>query len=136
MLFTNIERVTEGTKSGGLLAKLFGGRTQQDLIADGHSRASHGTFFNILVPVTGMGDLETGLAQTVEAEEVEYSWETGKTDEEGKPERQRLPTSKRVTYSELPQHLLIGLKRFDIDMVNFVPVKVNERFTFPAVLDM
>ena len=53
-----------------------------------------------------------------------------------KTEKEEIPTTKRSSIRQLPEHLIIHLKRFEFDYTKMTQLKVNDSFAFPRTLDM
>lgn len=49
---------------------------------------------------------------------------------------ERVDAIKRTCIKELPDHLIINLKRFEFDLQTMTRRKLNDRFEFPLVLDL
>jgi len=82
--------------------------------------------------VRGRSTLQQSLAALAEGDAVEdYRWE----EEEG-GESEKTTVLKRSCVSQLPDTMILHLRRFDLDYSTFETIKVNDRFEFPEELDM
>jgi hypothetical protein len=146
--FTQLEeRVNgKGKQIEGLFKRYFGAQQSSILTAKGQFSEKRQIERYTCIPVKDecTNTLEEGLRKFIEPEEVDYKWETkeldadGKPvlDEKGKPAMVALPTTKRTLFTELPEHLIFHLKRFDFCFETFATIKFNKRVEFPDDLDM
>jgi hypothetical protein len=85
-------------------------------------------FFMLSVPVKGCPDLQSALDRVIEDERIVspcFAESLGR----------KIDTRKRARIGELPDFLVIHLKRFEYDLETWTRYKVNERFEFPAEFD-
>jgi ubiquitin carboxyl-terminal hydrolase 9/24 len=115
--FMQIENLTMGSDAENVLRDVFGGTLSNELLADGGRYSERSEPFNFFsVSVQGHSRLEEGLQDFISGSTVDYAWEDeDDLDENGKPRRTSLPTTKQTSLKELPHHLIIHLKRFEFN---------------------
>ncbi|KAL9080661.1 MAG: hypothetical protein Q9157_000637 [Trypethelium eluteriae] len=91
-------------------------------------------FTALQLEVRGKGSLEESLRAYVEGDVMEGENKYQCTQCEGG--RYSDYAVKRTCLKEIPDSLILHLKRFDYDLVKFVRHKVNDQFEFPARIDM
>eukprot|EP01029_Cantina_marsupialis_P020832 TRINITY_DN4923_c0_g1_i1.p1 TRINITY_DN4923_c0_g1~~TRINITY_DN4923_c0_g1_i1.p1 ORF type:complete len:2806 (-),score=917.65 TRINITY_DN4923_c0_g1_i1:204-8621(-) len=132
MFFQKVESSVQGSPVSDLLKRCFGGTVSSELVAaDGkHYSERIDPFTFVSVSVKGKKSLEEGLKGYIAADDVSYKWEKvdGETEE--------LPTKKSSTFLELPDHLIVHLKRFEFDLETLDQIKVDDRYAFPRELNM
>ena len=139
-LFQNMEVRMQGTPQEKLLTEVFGGESVQELVsstAEGKLMYSRRTEPNMMltVPVQGHKHLHEGLEALIAGETVDYTWEVPAADG-GADSKVRLETTKRMSISTPPQHLIIHLKRFEFDLNTMQQVKLDDFFEFPRDLSL
>jgi ubiquitin C-terminal hydrolase len=161
--FQQVENAVMGSHSEGVLKDTFLGTISNELLAtaaDGTLRRSERPepFYVLSVPVgRGTSDgnhcLTDALTSFISGEQVDYTWESevdpeknnnridigsGVIQEPAKPAilKEHLPTTKRASIKQLPNHLIIHLKRFDFNFETMQQIKINDKFSYPEHLDM
>ncbi|GAX79789.1 hypothetical protein CEUSTIGMA_g7229.t1 [Chlamydomonas eustigma] len=89
------------------------------------------SFYQISLDVKGKGNLEKSLESYVQGELME-----GENAYFCEAYGRSVTALKRTCIKDLPQTLVIHLKRFEFDHNSMQRFKVKERFEFPAALDM
>lgn len=80
-------------------------------------------------------NLASSLQEYCSNVDVQFRWQR-QVDESSPPQRIQLPTTKRTALTEVPQHLILHLKRFRFDVETSSRVKLHDRFEFPMEIDL
>eukprot|EP00041_Stephanoeca_diplocostata_P038576 m.1528538 g.1528538 ORF g.1528538 m.1528538 type:complete len:1185 (-) comp25238_c1_seq6:1718-5272(-) len=111
---------------------VFGGKlTDQKICKCGCVVEREEPFMSIQVEIHNMSDLHEGLQQYIKGDVLkgDNAYKCEKCDI-------RVEALKRVCIKTLPRHLVVHLKRFGYDWDRGEPIKYNDCFRFPRVLDM
>nr|CCA20199.1 predicted protein putative [Albugo laibachii Nc14] len=132
-----LDRLETGLKTTPLGPKclqeaLDGKLISQKLPKDcGHRYEREEAFIRLELQIRGKESIEESLASFVEGEVM---------DGDNKVECELCGTKKaavrRTCFGTLPNLLILHLKRFDLDFTTFETVKLNNRCSFPMLLDM
>ncbi|KAF9401029.1 hypothetical protein BGX21_002899 [Mortierella sp. AD011] len=111
ILFDRLENSVKSTPQEELFKKQYGGKLVQQIKSKDceHISEREDSFFSIQCEVKNKKTLEESLQLYVQGE---------------------------ILDGELPQNLILHLKRFDYDMDTMRRIKINDRFEFPTSLDM
>ncbi|CAN0409694.1 unnamed protein product, partial [Ectocarpus sp. 8 AP-2014] len=134
-----LDRVESGMKAGqaarsvAALERLFGGTWVHQKIPTGCSHRTNRSepFINLEVNIRGKESLEESLASFVESELMAGD---NKVDCEDCGEKK--DARMRTCLEHLPNLLIVHLKRFELDYRTFETVKLNDRCSFPMLLDL
>jgi hypothetical protein len=140
-LFQQIEARVAGTRHARLMEVPFGIQLLHSLNADAKAADEAGACercscrreqeMTLSVPVVGHTDLLGGLHELIEPARVDYKWPVS-----GAEGGVSLPTNKRQLVGSCPPHLLLHLSRFRFDAESLTQKKVNDRMSFPVLLDV
>ncbi|CCI44983.1 unnamed protein product [Albugo candida] len=132
-----LDRLETGLKTTPLGPKclqeaLDGKLISQKLPKDcGHRYEREEAFIRLELQIRGKESIQESLASFVEGEVM---------DGDNKVECELCGTKKAATrrtcFGTLPNLLILHLKRFDLDFTTFETVKLNNRCSFPTLLDM
>jgi ubiquitin carboxyl-terminal hydrolase 34 len=90
-------------------------------------------FSSLSLDIKGCKTLSEALDLYSREVPLQFPWSVS----EGNPsQRVALPSTKTTIITQFPEHLIIHLKRFDLDLKTREVVKRNHRFEFPLVLDV
>ncbi|CAN0031666.1 unnamed protein product, partial [Ectocarpus fasciculatus] len=122
-----------GKRSVAALERLFGGTWVHQKIPTGCSHRTNRSepFINLEVNIRGKESLEESLASFVESELMAGD---NKVDCEDCGEKK--DARMRTCLEHLPNLLIVHLKRFELDYRTFETVKLNDRCSFPMLLDL
>ena len=128
LLVSHLEDSLKGTVHSKLVQNSFGGKHVQQVIweeagSDGNMvrkvSEREEEFFTLPIDVKGKTDIADGLQELVDGERLEgenmYKLDSG----------QFVAAQKRICLGELPQTLIIQLKRFQLDYETMQNVKLN-----------
>lgn len=129
-LETGLKNTPQGPKC--LQTALGGKLISQKLPKDcGHRYEREEPFIRLELQIRGKESIEESLSGFVEGEVM---------DGDNKVECELCATKKaavrRTCFGELPNFLILHLKRFDLDYTTFETVKLNNRCSFPMNLNM
>lgn len=129
-LETGLKNTPQGVQC--LQTALSGKLISQKLPKDcGHRYEREEPFIRLELQIRGKESIEESLAGFVEGEVM---------DGDNKVECEQCATKKaavrRTCFGELPNFLILHLKRFDLDYSTFETVKLNNRCSFPMNLNM
>ena len=95
------------------------------------SRPQPEPYFDLQVPVKGVGSLEQGLRVFLEPDMLtgDNQYSCGVCDK-------KTDAAMGMALGKLPYYLTISLRRFDFDYEFFRRIKLNHQVTFPTTLDM
>jgi len=139
VLFDALENVLKGTEQENLINELYQG-TMKDYVKClecGNESSRTDKYLDIPLVIRGFGEtkavssIEEALQKFVTSEDLkgdnQYSCEKcgKKTD-----------AKKGLKLTEFPSLLTLQLKRFDFDYSTFRRIKLNDRVTFPHILDL
>eukprot|EP00727_Mastigamoeba_balamuthi_P006595 m51a1_g2556 putative peptidase c19 family ubiquitinyl hydrolase (1045) ;mRNA; f:324034-328280 len=132
VLFEALDLIAALTDTPPLTALYRGSLEDYTTCSECHStRSREDPFFDLQLPVRGLGTLEDSIRRFCEPEQMRGE------------NRVSCPTCGRATDSlkglrikELPRLLTLQLKRFDFDPATYRRVKINTRLEYPAVLDL
>jgi ubiquitin C-terminal hydrolase len=151
-LFIDMESQLQGTRLATIAKDVYGLTTIQELIAEDprgrdrprlYSSKEESTYF-VNLTVKGFKSLADSLAKYTEGEQVDYSWELTEEDgggsggggEKGKETKVSIKSTKSYSIKSTGDCLMFHLSRFEFDLNLMEQVKVNDRFDFPAQLDL
>lgn len=133
--FQQLENDTVGSSHENILKETFGGLFSNELLAAGGKYSERlEQFYFISLSIAGR-NLQESLNAFIQGETVDYTWETS-DPASGAVVKESLPTTKRVSIAQPPNHLLLHLKRFAFDFETMMQVKLNTRFEFPVELNV
>jgi hypothetical protein len=121
------------TSPPDVFTKTFGGQLVHELCGKScpHSKQRTEAFMCVGLDVKGKGSVQDSLAAFVEAELL-----SGDNAYKCEECNAKVDTQKRCCFQELPQTLVLHLKRFEMNYDTFTKQKVNSRCEFPTELDM
>ena len=133
-----LETCFKGTRGDGVIKALYTGVTK-DYVQCRHCQHESGTeavFQTVMLPIRPFGapaitSVEEGLANYFKPEDL-----TGENQYACEPCGTKRDADKGIRLDKVPYVLTISLKRFEYDWEQDATAKVNERVTFPEVLDM
>jgi len=134
-----LESVLIGSEQSALLQDALKGELSHNLFAEGGRMRSEGKepFFLLSLEIHSADTLTQSLQQYVASEVVDFAWDVPSGDAPSDPVVKRtLQSSKSVRINKLPRHLLLHLKRFNLDKKTMQTYKIHKRFEFPMTLDM
>jgi len=131
-----MENTLRGSEHATILQKHLGGATTTQLVCQecGYVKARREPFFVLQLEVKGKASVEDSLRLFIEGEVLD-----GDNAVYCSRCAAKRPTLKRTALDAnngLPPNLFLHLKRFDFDLETFRKVKVNDRCSFPRVLDL
>ncbi|KAI8603401.1 hypothetical protein EDD21DRAFT_34203 [Dissophora ornata] len=133
ILFDRLENSVKGTPQEELFKRQYGGKLVQQIKSKDceHISEREDSFFSIQCEVKNKKTLEESLQLYVQGEilDGDNKYKCSSCDK-------HVDAIKRVCIKELPQNLILHLKRFDYDMDTMRRIKINDRFEFPTRLDM
>jgi ubiquitin C-terminal hydrolase len=133
MLLDKVERLLENAKQAGMLNRFFGGKLCHQIISRQcpHTSERDEHFFTLSVDVKNKKNL---------AESLEFFVQGDMLDGDNKYQcatcSQKVDALKRACVKELPNYLIVHLKRFEFDFETFHRLKVNDYSEFPLELNM
>lgn len=104
----------------------------------GYESKNESAFLDIVLPIMnefGTGVMNSSLEMAIEnylkpeVLEGQNQYQCGCCEK-------KVDALKGMKIDKLPDHLMIVLNRFTLDMTTFTRVKINERVTFPKILNM
>ncbi|KAF9428041.1 hypothetical protein BGZ94_003521 [Podila epigama] len=133
ILFDRLENSVKGTPQEELFKEQYGGKLVQQIKSKDceHISEREDSFFSIQCEVKNKKTLEESLQLYVQGEilDGDNKYKCSSCDK-------HVDAIKRACIKELPQNLILHLKRFDYDMDTMRRIKINDRFEFPTRLDM
>ncbi|KAG0002609.1 hypothetical protein BGZ79_002672 [Entomortierella chlamydospora] len=133
ILFDRLENSVKSTPQEELFKKQYGGKLVQQIKSKDceHISEREDSFFSIQCEVKNKKTLEESLQLYVQGEilDGDNKYKCSSCDK-------HVDAIKRACIKELPQNLILHLKRFDYDMDTMRRIKINDRFEFPTSLDM
>ncbi|KAG0029169.1 hypothetical protein BGZ81_004061 [Podila clonocystis] len=133
ILFDRLESSVKSTPQEELFKKQYGGKLVQQIKSKDceHISEREDSFFSIQCEVKNKKSLEESLQLYVQGEilDGDNKYKCSSCDK-------HVDAIKRACIKELPQNLILHLKRFDYDMDTMRRIKINDRFEFPTRLDM
>ncbi|KAF8979549.1 hypothetical protein BGZ46_005284 [Entomortierella lignicola] len=133
ILFDRLENSVKNTPQEELFKQQYGGKLVQQIKSKDceHISEREDSFFSIQCEVKNKKTLEESLQLYVQGEilDGDNKYKCSSCDK-------HVDAIKRACIKELPQNLILHLKRFDYDMDTMRRIKINDRFEFPTSLDM
>ncbi|KAF9917165.1 hypothetical protein BX616_001769 [Lobosporangium transversale] len=133
ILFDRLENSVKSTPQEELFKKQYGGKLVQQIKSKDceHVSQREDSFFSIQCEVKNKKSLEESLQLYVQGEilDGDNKYKCSSCDK-------HVDAIKRACIKELPQNLILHLKRFDYDMDTMRRIKINDHFEFPMRLDM
>ncbi|KAF9939593.1 hypothetical protein BGZ65_010060 [Modicella reniformis] len=133
ILFDRLENSVKSTPQEQLFKQQYGGKLVQQIKSKDceHISEREDSFFSIQCEVKNKKTLEESLQLYVQGEilDGDNKYKCSSCDK-------HVDAIKRACIKELPQNLILHLKRFDYDMDTMRRIKINDRFEFPTRLDM
>ncbi|KAG0045590.1 hypothetical protein BGZ83_009224 [Gryganskiella cystojenkinii] len=133
ILFDRLESSVKSTPQEELFKKQYGGKLVQQIKSKDceHISEREDSFFSIQCEVKNKKSLEESLQLYVQGEilDGDNKYKCSTCDK-------HVDAIKRACIKELPQNLILHLKRFDYDMDTMRRIKINDRFEFPTRLNM
>jgi ubiquitin carboxyl-terminal hydrolase 9/24 len=132
-LLDKLEASLKGTSQLRDLHTIFGGKVVYQKIPQGceHRDEKEEPFIHLELIIRGKDSIQESLASFVEGEMMD-----GENQVECEGCGTKKPTIRRVCLSQLPNVLILHLKRFDLDYSTFETVKLNNRCAFPMRLNV
>jgi ubiquitin C-terminal hydrolase len=139
LLFEALEKCWKGTKQENLINDLYQGKIKDYVkcSACGHESAREDKFLDVALAVKAFGapkaveSVEEALQKFVEPEILngsnQYFCEKCNT---------KVDAEKGLKFTSFPYILMLQLKRFDFDYETMRRIKLNDRVTFPQILDL
>ncbi|KAG9395026.1 Ubiquitin carboxyl-terminal hydrolase [Carpediemonas membranifera] len=130
----HLEKALEAGGCGDTFKKTIGLQSRVEMTGKApctHRRHTADPAFALSVDVRGFEDLHASLTSLTKAEEM--GGDNALTCDECGCKRD---TVRRVTLDELPDHLLVHLKRFEFSVETMSNDKIDDRFAFPLNLDL
>jgi len=139
VLFDALERVLKGTEQEHLINDLYQGEMKDYVKCKEceHDSSRTDKYLDIPLVIRGFGStvpvksVEEALGRFVQPEVLE-------SDNQYKCEKcnKKVDAIKGLKFSSFPYLLTLQLKRFDFDYDTLRRIKLNDRVTFPLILDM
>ncbi|PRP87509.1 ubiquitin domain-containing protein [Planoprotostelium fungivorum] len=133
MLFDHLESSLKGTHQEHLLKNVFSGTLCNQLICKEcpHSSERDEPFYTLSVEISRQKDINQSLKSFIKGEMLvdDNKYFCDKCN-------RAVETLKRCVIKDLPNMLLLHLKRFEFDYEKMKHIKLNDRCEFPMVLDM
>ena len=133
-LLDKLEEALKGSPQlDDLNAGCFGGKFAYQKIPKGcdHRTEREEAFIKLELLIKGKESIEESLAAWSEGELMD-----GENQVECESCNTKKPTIRRSCLGQLPNLLILHLKRFDLDYTTFETVKLNNRCAFPTVLNV
>ena len=133
VLFDKLESDLKGKPRQKLLDHVFGGTLSNQLICKEcpHRSERDESFFILSLEVKNKRSIVDSLRQYVQGEMLE-----GDNKYMCRTCMKKVDTLKRCCIKELPNNLILHLKRFEFNFDTMCKVKVNDYCEFPTLLDM
>lgn len=132
-LFEKLEKAIKGTPYQKVLKEYFGGVINNQIasLECEHKSERHEDFFTLSVDIKNKKRLEESLELYIQADllEGENKYKCDKCNK-------RVDAKKRCFIQELPNNLIIHLKRFDFDLESLSRSKINDYCEFPMKLNI
>ena len=133
MLFEKLENALKGSNRESFFRDFFGGKVCNQVISKecDHVSENFEDFYTISVAVKGKNSLSESLDLYVECDilEGDNKYECSKCSA-------KVDALKRCCISELPNNLIIHMRRFEFDIEEMRRMKVNDHCQFPMDLNM
>ena len=133
MLFEKLENGLKGTPYESFFKHFFGGKVCNQVISKecDHVSENYEDFYTISVAVKGKNTLEEALDLYVEGDVLEgdNKYQCGKCES-------KVDALKRGCIADLPNNLIIHMRRFEFDLEEMRRMKVNDHCQFPIQLNM
>jgi len=132
-LFDKLEEEIAPGKDKQMFKRLFGGTNSNQVICKecGHISERVEPFFSLSLDVRNQRDIETSLSNMIEGEMLngdnQYACDQCK---------KKVDAVRRSCLGDLPNYLVVHLKRFEFDFDSMQHVKVNDECKFPHDLDL
>lgn len=132
-LLDKLEAALKGGPQAKELQMCFGGKfAYQKMPQDcEHRTEKEEPFIKVELIIRGKDSIQESLAAFVEGEMMD-----GENKVECEKCNTKKPTFRRTCLSQLPNVLILHLKRFDLDFSTFETVKLNNRCAFPMRLNV
>ena len=139
VLFDAIEQSMEGTNQSNVINELYQG-TYSDYVKClncGYESCREDKFLDISLAVRSDFDkiynksVEMALENFIKHEEL-----TGENKYYCEKCKNKFDAIKGLKFKNLPKILVLQLKRFDLDMTTMQRIKLNDKVTFPEILNM
>ena len=135
VLFDRLEKQLVGKPGENIFKECFGGKIMQEIksFECPHVSTREENYFALQLEVKGKSNIYDSLATYVEGENLDGDNKYFCGVEGCMREVDAL---KRSCIKELPNSLIMHLKRFDFDMETLQRIKLNDYFEFPHELDL
>ncbi|EFA82639.1 meprin and TRAF domain-containing protein [Heterostelium album PN500] len=132
VLCDNLNEKMKGTKAEGTIDNLFRGKIKNFIKCETvkYESKREEEFYDLSLNVKGCSTIHQSFEKYVEVERLDGS---NKYDAEGFGLQ---VANKGCRFLSFPPVLHLQLKRFEYDPIRDANVKVNDRYTFPEVLDL
>jgi len=139
VLFDALEKVLKGTEQENLINELYQGEMKDYVKCKecGYESSKKDKFLDIPLVIRGFG--ATRAVRSVEEAMAKFTQpEFLVEDNQYKCEKcnKKVDAIKGLSFVSFPYLLTLQLKRFDFDYDTFRRIKLNDRVTFPNILDM
>ncbi|KAK2720979.1 ubiquitin carboxyl-terminal hydrolase 47-like isoform X2 [Artemia franciscana] len=139
VMFDALEHKFKGTEHADLISRLYEGKMTDYLkcLECNQEKAREDTFLDVPLPVRPFGSsaayssIEESLKAFVQPETLDGNNQYH-CDRCGK----KCDAHKGLKFSKFPYLLTLHLKRFDFDYSTLQRIKLNDRVTFPEILDL
>ncbi|ETN39556.1 uncharacterized protein HMPREF1541_05782 [Cyphellophora europaea CBS 101466] len=133
LLFDRLESETVDPSVRAQLKSFYGGETIQQIKSKEceHISERPETFSVLPVEIKGKASLQESLKAYVEGEVLQGDNKYSCTSC-----AKHVDAVKRSCLKQIPDNLILNLKRFDFDLVTCMRAKLNDQFEFPETIDM
>lgn len=139
VLFDALEKAWKGTKQENLINELYQGKIKDYVkcSACGHESAREDKFLDVALAIKAFGapkaveSVEEALRKFVEPEIL-----NGGNQYFCEKCNMKVDAEKGLKFTAFPYLLMLQLKRFDFDYETMRRIKLNDRVTFPQILDL
>ncbi|RCH82926.1 Ubiquitin carboxyl-terminal hydrolase 36 [Rhizopus azygosporus] len=130
-------KLTPEQEENGLVHHIFGGKLQSQVTCDNCNAKSNSydRYLDLSVQLNDAESIEDALKSYIQTDVIggDNPSENGYNCEQCK---QKVKAYKQMTISEIPNNLIIHLKRFEYDFHADSMVKLKQRIRYPTILNM
>jgi ubiquitin C-terminal hydrolase len=133
MLLDRLEGILKRTQEEKLLSQFFGGALSNQIISKDctHVSEREENFFTLSLDIKNKKSILESLALYVEGDMLE-----GDNKFHCSECNAKVDALKRCCVKNLPDNLIVHLKRFEFDLETMKRIKLNDSCQFPMILDM
>lgn len=133
MLLDRLESILKKTQEEKLLSQFFGGALSNQIISKDctHVSEREENFFTLSLDIKNKKSILESLALYVEGDMLE-----GDNKFHCSECNAKVDALKRCCVKNLPDNLIVHLKRFEFDLETMKRIKLNDSCQFPMILDM